>query len=434
MLNFRRRMLAVALPLLLCCLLGFGPEYDKKSRGAIIHLKNREVLEGLFLRQSKDGRNMVFIFADREGVEFSVNEKDIDALDWKDPVWLAEGKFADEYQKKAERAAAKDWEEHLKVAKWCESKNMLDSALAQQTAAYDKRVDGLPNTADAHWEIAVWCRELGLEEKSAAHTQQAYDALKGDDPASVTVDMFIRLADWCRERGLREWAKRDYTQALTLAPDNEAAKAGLAAVLKAEKDERDKHLAKYRKEKRIWEINFAIEWDCNDDELRKWEQHCRHTAHMLFTMTEGQFMIDRITVTDNSKEGNVLLTLAERGKGGGHTDGTTSWVGGLSGPGTILHEFFHGRFGLIDEHNLPCKCIMGLGNELCYKEMHDNNTKSCWEMIMDQYPMVTRPNPSWTWINNEGFVQDRCGTLKIGNFLWDTNPDLTVEVKNTEPE
>ena len=70
-----------------------------------------------------------------------------------------------------------------------------DEALQRTLAEYDARREGMPETAEAHWNLGLWCEQNGLQPEATAH----FTSVTRIDPNRA--DAWARLG--CRKFGGR---------------------------------------------------------------------------------------------------------------------------------------------------------------------------------------------------------------------------------------
>ena len=152
-------------------------------------------------------------------------------------------------------------------------------------------------------------------------------------------------------------------------------------------------------------IIVAVIPDASKEWLEGLKERIKLAAEKVWECTEGQMCISEATITDKSKEGDIIIANLDDKKYNKEKWGYTSkkdrriYLGGKFPTVTFCHEWGHAKFALPEEYDEPqCKeCIMNPWAskfQFCDKDNHHKERKdaNCWSHILEQYNKWKHPN------------------------------------------
>ncbi|HLG42416.1 MAG TPA: tetratricopeptide repeat protein [Planctomycetota bacterium] len=439
--------------------------------GDDIILKDGEVVEGKIDTAATNAANkgksdanaiVVIVQVDEAGKKREIRRNDIQGIVSKKPSWELHKEALDWYDKNSPRAKDTYGGQQM-FARQCQSRGLEEQAHRHYTRALEflrKENEGKgKTTVKDHERLAEWCRKNGLlgEEKNEFEAIVEL-MLKGSETASDPLAEKVKVADWVRGKGQKEKAIDLYQKVLDASPGYAPAEAGIKAIKETAEFQMAGVVNEFLQSKRAWSIKVAIEDDADAPTMKEWEEKLKTISEFIWEVTEGQFFVHEWTLEDQTSAGQIIIEkgkLQWGGRNGPGSSGVLATTYGLGTPGwvcrapgkvwanVLVHEMFHGIFGLLDEYyqNPQCPCVMRSApspQRLCNAQTHKGGGRQkepCVDSIKKRDAGVSFPNPNWTTTKDDvqgardrGTINEMEGFLKRGEAKIEKPPVCKVIV------
>ncbi len=212
------KRIALLAPLLLASL---------PARADLLTMKDGNIIEVKVTGTvRKADKKDYWVVEDDKGKKREILATDVHSIQKCMTSWEARAENKKWYDK--EKPLRKEtWDDQLKFAKACRTKNMDDEAEAHFKKAYELRLASTPDDEKVRALFAQWLeKECELFDEALDEWRKIYKGKAAR--AEKTADARIGLAKWCVEQELYTEAKGEYEQALAIEPANSAAKQALA--------------------------------------------------------------------------------------------------------------------------------------------------------------------------------------------------------------
>lgn len=441
------------------------------SEGDDIILKDGEVVEGKIDTAATNAANrgksnpddiVVIVQIDESGKTREIRRKDIQGIVSKKPSWEIRKEALEWYEKNAPRVKD-NFSGQQSFARQCQSRGLEEQAQVHYRRALEflrkeNEAKGKTTIKD-HERLAEWCRKNGLLEEERKEFEKIIERMLADaENAKDPVAEKVKVADWVRGKGHKETALRMYEKILETNPGYAPAEAGIKSIKESAEFAMAGVLQEYINAKRAWKIKVAIEDDADAVTMKEWEEKLKVTSEFIWEVTEGQYFVYEWTLEDQTSAGQIIIEkgkLQWGGRNGPASSGVLATTYGLGTPGWIcrapgkvwpnvlVHEMFHGVFGLLDEYyqNPQCPCVMRSApapQKLCTPSTHKGGGRQkepCVDSLKKRDPNLVFPNPNWTTTKDDlpgarerGTVVEMDGFLKRGEARIEKPPVCKVIV------
>jgi tetratricopeptide (TPR) repeat protein len=424
------------------------------SLGDDVILKDGEVIEGKIdttaTNAANKGKNnpndiVLIVTVDESGKTREIRRNDIQGIVSKKPSWEVRKEALAWYEKSAPRA--KDtFSGQQSFARQCQSRGLEEQAHDHYSRALEflrkeNEAKGKTSIKD-HERLAEWCRKNGLLEEERKEFQTIVELMLADaDNAKDPLAEKVKVADWVRGKGQKETALQMYEKILEANPGYGPAEAGIKSIKETAEFQMASVLQEYINAKRAWKIKVAIEDDADAATMKEWEEKLRVTSEFIWEVTEGQYFVYEWTLEDQTSSGQIIVEkgkLQWGGRNGPGSSGVLATTYGLGTPGwvcrapgkvwanVLVHEMFHGIFGLLDEYyqNPQCPCVMRSApspQRLCTPSTHKGGGRQkepCVDSLKKRDSGLSFPNPNWTTTKDDlQGSRERGTTVEMDGFL-----------------